>query len=75
MRWWQHHFAGMHFFWWMFWLMLIIPFFWFATAVRRKTAQRDLESPFGTFSDATPPARSQRRRRSMTSAGPAWSGA
>ncbi len=43
----HYQFVGMHFFWWAFWLMLIIPFFFIATPVRRKTVQLYRENPLG----------------------------
>ncbi len=43
----HYQFIGMHFFWWVFWLMMIIPFFFIATPVRRKTVQLYRENPFG----------------------------
>jgi len=43
----HYQFVGMHFFWWAFWLMLIIPFFFVATPVRRRTARLYREDPLG----------------------------
>ena len=47
MNWYGYNFVGMHLLWWLFWLMLIIPFFWLATPVRRKTVRQYRENPFG----------------------------
>jgi len=47
MHWFHYHFVGMHVFWWMFWILLIIPFFWIATPVRRKTVHLYRDNPFG----------------------------
>jgi putative membrane protein len=43
----HYHFIGMHYVWWFVWLMLIIPFFFLATPVRRKTVRLYRENPFG----------------------------
>ncbi|MDP3273567.1 MAG: SHOCT domain-containing protein [Deltaproteobacteria bacterium] len=43
----HYHYFGMHFVWWIFWLMLLAPFLFFVTPVRRSTAQRYRENPFG----------------------------
>jgi putative membrane protein len=43
----HEHFIGMHYVWWIVWLMLTVPFFFLVTPVRRKTARRYREDPFG----------------------------
>jgi putative membrane protein len=43
----HYHFIGMHYVWWFVWLILIVPFFFLATPVRRKTVRLYQENPFG----------------------------
>jgi putative membrane protein len=43
----HYNFVGMHFLWWIFWIFILVPFFFVATPVRRKTARHYQTNPLG----------------------------